>query len=131
MSEAIRSMQNKARVNALKGMRCWWPSGQPPYITLMLTTMVISVHAITQVVGWTEAWRETLGLQPGLLHTYMTYAILHEDTDHLKENAALLMILGPLVEGLIGRKNYSLATASLILIGAEVEPIIWTELVQG
>ena len=72
-----------------------------------------------------------MGLQPGLLHTYMTYAILHEDTDHLKENAALLMILGPLVEGLIGRKNYSLATASLILIGAEVEPIIWTELVQG
>ena len=65
-----------------------------------------------------------MGLQPGLLHTYMTYAILHEDTDHLKENAALLMVLGPLVEGLIGRKNYSLATASLILIGASAATIL-------
>ena len=117
MSEATRSMQNKARVNALKGMRCWWPSGQPPYITLILTTLIISVHAITQGVGWAEAWRETLGLQPGMLHTYMTYAILHTDPNHLKENAALIIIFGPLVEGLIGRKNYSLATVGLILIG--------------
>ena len=37
------SMRNKARVTALKGMRCWWPSGQPPYITLTLTTLIIEV----------------------------------------------------------------------------------------
>ena len=57
-------------------------------------------------------------LRPHEVHTYLTYAIVHKDVNHAKENALLLMILGPGVERMIGGKTFLLTTIVLVLMGA-------------
>ena len=57
-------------------------------------------------------------LRFSIFHTYVTYAMLHGDTNHLLENTLLLIIFGPSVEGLMGGRNYALTTAGIILVGA-------------
>ena len=107
-----------------KILRHWWAPGDIPLVTLMLTTLVIATYAITQATGWAETIREALGLQPGKPQTYLTYAILHGNTQHLVENALLLMLLGPPLERMMGAKTYALTISGLIVLGAAASTIL-------
>ena len=99
-------------------LRHWWAPRDIPIVTLALTTLIVAVHTITQAMGWNETVRETLGLQPGKPLTYVTYAVLHGDTEHLVENTLILLLLGPTLERLTGAKIYALAILGLITLGA-------------
>ena len=103
---------------ATKGLRCWLPSGKTPYVTSIVAVLIVAVHAFNHVTGWVETGQKTLGLQPCIPYTLITYSILHGDTNHLLQNLATLILFGPCVEGSIGWKAYALATIGLVLAGA-------------
>ncbi len=107
-----------------KILRYWYPPWKNGAISLLLIALIVSVHVLTTTTEWTESWRDTLGLQPRKIHTYLTYAMLHGDKRHLCENAILMFIFGPVVERMISRRFYGPATAVLVLLGALTSTIL-------
>ena len=105
-------------------LRYWYPPWKNGTISLLLITFMVSVHLLTTTAEWTESWRDALGLQPGKIYTYLTYAMLHGDQGHLCENTILMFIFGPVVERKISRRFYGLATAVLIPLGALTSTIL-------
>ena len=101
-----------------KALRDWWSPGGTPVITLLSAILILSAHILFNINGGNQYWTEVLGLRPHEVHTYLTYAIVHKDVNHAKENALLLMILGPGVERMIGGKTFLLTTIVLVLMGA-------------
>ena len=116
----MKTRSNRLKGLALKILRYWWTPSNPSLITLSLTAIILAVYALTRTTVWNEASRETLGLQPGLdkWYTYLTYAILHGDLQHVAENSALLILLGPSVERMMGKRIYTAIILGLCLLGA-------------
>ena len=109
---------------ATKILGHWWAPRDIPIVTLALTTLIVAVHTVTQAMGWNETVREVLGLQPGKPLTYLTYAILHGETQHIIENVLLMMLLGPPLERMVGAKIYALSISGLIALGAAASTIL-------
>ena len=102
-------------------------------ITLLLTALIVAVHFFSSAFGWAEALRDALGLQRAKLHTYLTYAVLHdhEDIYHLLENVFLLMALGPCVERMADKKLYVLVAIGLCVLGAMAAAVLAKEYLES
>ena len=114
---------------AYRVLHHWWAPNDVASVTLLLMALAPTIHIITLVAGWSEAWRDALGLQPCKPQTYLTYALLHDRADifHLPLNFLLLMLLGPPVERMMGKKLYATAVIGFCLLGASAAAVMTPE----
>ena len=111
--------------------RYWWDPSGKPVISLILVGVILGVFIAANVAGRNEELIEILGLHPLSAHSYLTYWVVHANTEHVAGNILLLLFLGPSVERAAGPKTYALISISLVLAGSLVSVTLarnhWTE----
>ena len=126
------STQVKAKIKNLKSAaRYWWDPEGIPVISMILTATILVIYIVAKAAGWNEDLIKILGLNPKNIHSYLTYSVVHEDTQHVIENSLLMLLLGPSVERAAGRKPYALMVISLVLMSSVAVVILaqdhWTK----
>ena len=119
------STQVEARVENLKNVvRYWWHPDVIPVTSMLLAGTILVIYIVAKIAGWNEDLIEILGLHPQKVHSYLTYTVIHKDTQHVLENFSLMFFLGPSVERVAGRKPYALMVISLVLVGSVASVIL-------
>ena len=87
--------------------------GHVPWMTLTLFTVVWTIHLFTQWSGDPAAARHTYGIDFGNALSYVTYAFIHADMNHIIFNTLSLLIFGWVTEAQVGWRWYG----PLVLLG--------------
>ena len=111
--------QANARLEDLRSaVRYWWDPEGIPVISMLSAGTILVVYIAAKATGWNENLIKILGLHPENIYSFLSYAVIHEDTIHVIENFLIMILLGPSVERALGQKPYVLMIMSLLLIAS-------------
>ena len=88
-----------------------------PWMTISLFAVVWLIHLVVPIVSDRDSVRDTYGIHFGDYHTYLTYAVLHVDLQHIIGNSLTLVFFGIWVEFQIGRRLFGITILICAIAG--------------